>query len=272
MKNYSPVVYPGEAVGKKVARVRLYRRAEALFRTGGRPKGWAVVLAGDQACEVWVLRYLLQWDPSRVLFIDRRRKGPALVKKLWPEAVSFHGDIHDALNLCDSIGFAHLDFMGLPTASVRKSIQRVGNLLEPRGIVSYTFSRGRENEYHRRHLRDLYTRARAFSRHNKLPEEKSQDVYRFLGYQLLLEELITKDPLYLALAMRYRRAQAGIAMGSLTFQYMPPWSQTSSWRRELRNDQYSGAIDHHSTENELNQHLNDLRKRMSLSSAVAITM
>jgi hypothetical protein len=265
------VPYPGEAVGKKIARIRLYRRVESLYQCGGFPSGWAIVLAGDKAHEAWVLRYLLNWNPSRVLFVDRDKRGIKEARKIWPEANVFHGDINDALKYCDSIGFAHLDFMGIPTLPVRRAIRRTGELLLPKGIVTYTFSRGRENKFHRNHLRDLYQRALDFERYNDIDIGGELDVYRFLGYQLLLEELIDRDPLHMVLALRYRRTIKGMAMGSLTFQYMPAHAQTLEWRREARDDKFSGYVDSRVCEREMRQHIEELREiSPRLSAAIVL--
>jgi SAM-dependent methyltransferase len=261
--------YPGESPSKRLARVRLYRRVDDLFQAGGTPDGWVVVLAGKQACELWILRHFLQWDPSRVLFVDIDPAGPKRAFLEWPDANIYVGDLIDVLPELDSIAFANLDFCGLPTQQVQRCVREVGKRLSPGGIVSYTFPRGRENQQSLRHWSPAFAMADEYAEDQGIALSSSDD-RRFLGYTLLLEQLLGKRSLHAALALKYRNNQVrGLSMGSVALQWMPRKKQTREWRQAIELDPYSGKIDPKQSDEELREHFEDLSQRVGLRDAVA---
>jgi len=137
--------YAGESVAKKIARARMYTAAMRAWALSGRPGGIAITLAGPEACEVGALRDFLAYKPADVLFVDRNAACIDAVKKRWPAARTFHGDLLDAIKATERIGFIHLDFMGNYTDSVDECFAALRTRLVPKGIATYTFLRGRES-------------------------------------------------------------------------------------------------------------------------------
>lgn len=138
--------YAGESDAKRIARYDLYAHLQGVIQTYGDPGGWAVVLAGPDAAEVGVLRYVLGWPRDRVIFVDKDETGLRAAEQKWPGVDTFHGDIIDILTaLRGGIGFAHFDFMGHVNKTVQETFEIARGKIQMGGVIAYTYLRGREH-------------------------------------------------------------------------------------------------------------------------------
>lgn len=227
--------YPDDFDAKRAARYFLYERARRLFATVGTPSGWAVVLAGHEAAEVGALRYLLNWPPDQVLFVDVQPMGLERVQSRWPQAHTYWGDLRDILpSLEGGIGFANLDFMGYLRPDIQACIAQVGGLLTPGAFIAYTFPRGRENAYSRRYSRLIERAARdhLIDHPDLISKVTSHDHVRILGYSAAVRALLDRPALYPAGVILYRR-RIGMAMGSTSFHHVPPPLPCRAWREVI---------------------------------------
>lgn len=202
--------YPGDSPGKAKARADLYEVALRSWMKVGRPGGWAVVLAGEEAMELELLRDVLRWDPKRTLFVDRLSKGLRRVSRLWPEAQTYYGNIETVLKRVDSIGFLNLDFMGKFNESVLDTLAGAKWKILPRGVVSYTFHRSREHYTHRSNFL-LHNTARELLSEEQL---KDLDLVRWVGSARLLEKNLALSNPKLLMSQRYTSTRS--AMGVIS--------------------------------------------------------
>lgn len=143
--------YAGESIAKKIARVRLYRRAAYVLREirSGPHEGDHVVLAGPGASEVGCLKHILRVQPERCLFVDYSLVGLAEAERKWPGVRTYDGNIADALREAGARGrlfrFVHLDFLGHLRMETMESIRQANIHLTEKAVVALTFLRGRES-------------------------------------------------------------------------------------------------------------------------------
>ncbi len=139
--------YPGESYNKSKVRDEVYRRAKEMWvARGGYPGGRAVVLAGPEAQEVEALRDYFRLPPAQVLFVDRDPRGLYVAEKKWPGVGTFHGELKDALQEVDEIGFLNLDFMGKYDRNVCLSAKAARGKIKLGAVIAYTFFKGHEYE------------------------------------------------------------------------------------------------------------------------------
>lgn len=235
-KRYRYGVYPGETDAKRLVRYLLYSRCATLEDAIGRIGGLSVVLSGPGACEIGCLRHVLKRSPSTVFFVDKDQSGLAVAKHRWPNVRTYHGDIIRLLPQLHDVGFIHLDFMGMLNDEVAKIISLAAQSLKPRGILAYTFLRGREDD-RLPYWRDLETRVAALlQEHPKLAATvRSNESARTLAYFLAVSELMGGD----AELISYIRYRSHLTpMGCMVFQKMPKSMQNAAWRAQLEDERY----------------------------------
>ena len=240
--------YAGESFAKRQARIGMYNRCRHMWKaTGYKHSGWAIIMAGPDAAEVGALRYLMKWPAERVLFVDTHREGLAKAEKMWPGVVTLYGDIRQAISALngDKVSFAHFDFMGYFSATVEETMELVRPRLVQQGIVTYTFFRGREQEWTRN-----WDWCEAVAK-ACVDVSLSKDESRFFGYSLLVQKLLGGKSLELSTpksaAMAIKAAQmpsiplvymsrysATSPMGVLSVQKIPPSLQIPKWERALK--------------------------------------
>lgn len=141
-----PYLYPGDHLDKRAARLFLYKHALESPRNG-----YAITLAGPTpGSELHLLKNYLRWPADRVMFIDHS-EDPRIVtalhdiKRDWPEAKVYLGDLQNLLVESRPIGFANLDFMGhLNHHNVIPCLKLVVPQLLKGAVLGLTWERGRE--------------------------------------------------------------------------------------------------------------------------------
>lgn len=236
--------YPGDTLAKRTARTLLYRRAVRLWQAVGVNKiqGLVVTLAGLDAPEVGAIRYFLRHPPEKTLFVDTDKRALDAVQEQWPQARTWHGPVKEVLEASkeNEISFLNLDFMGNFTEEVSDTFKAAAKKVEPGGIVSYTFKRGRESRFTPRWTEIVDRVNQALdatpSVAASLPKYMSRermDAFRFLGYLGLIRERLGShfDPIF---AVRYhtrREGHAGSPMGVLAVQNTSNVKDKASWLR-----------------------------------------
>ena len=211
-------------------------------------------MAGREASEIDDLKAVLKWDPSRVLFVDSELGGLAVVEKTWPEANTFYGDVREILPDLreEGIGFANMDFMGFLRPEIEEVFSMIGESLNPGGIVSYTFGRGRETPQTYKYWIPIEMEVVSYLEENPELREMfgsmysrrgTKDYIRFIGYSLKMKKLLGKDFTHLVSLIQYRaKKNGGYSMGMLAFQYVPLFMQNLRWRDVLRSNEFCGRV------------------------------
>ena len=200
--------YPGDTpVNQEVRHAINQQLAKRLPKAGH-----ILTLAGPDAAEVPYLKNLIRACPTKTWFVDIREEGLQKARRLWSGVQTFHGPIEHIL-LSDAIPcvrFAHLDFMGLYTLTVARSVKALGPKLVDGGIVAITFMRGRENSPNN-------LRARHLAACIGLPgsTQDAREIQRWTGTFMALQEDLNRD-LVLLDGVAYRHHQS--AMGALIVQ------------------------------------------------------
>ena len=141
-----PTAYAGETDSKRLARVAIYQRVLDLQPVGSRPSD-AVVLSGPDAGEVGCLRDLLLWQPEKAWFVEndpKHKKGLERVRREWPKAGTYFGDVKDVIRGLNYISFLHLDHMGVLDEERLDTVRLAASRIAAWGMVFYAFQRGRE--------------------------------------------------------------------------------------------------------------------------------
>lgn len=243
--------YIGETDAKRIARAQLYRRIASLQAPAERREGMAVVLAGPDAGEVGCLKHVLRVRPWQVLFVDNREtEGLAKARRQWPGVHTYCGDILDALqNLQAPLFFANLDFMGYLNDHRRRTVEAAGRLLKARGVLSYTFFRGREapGRGNWDALRSIRThRRRARIGNQSARDMPTWDERRMIGYTQEIQSLMggtQAEPIFM---LRYdsksaERKERHAPMAVLAFQHMPAGLRTAEWEAALSTTPNEGS-------------------------------
>lgn len=143
-----PNQYPGDTDPKRLSRAQLYKRSRQLFEASYRPPGMAIVLAGPEAGDYGGLKHVLNFKPKEMLFIDKKPDGLLRALERSSDVQYYEGDVLDALHVQRSKGrdaaFINLDFCTRLTNETIEAVRRAGLLLNKRGLLFYTFYRGRE--------------------------------------------------------------------------------------------------------------------------------
>lgn len=141
-----PFQYPGDHSDKRAARLFLYKQALSSPRLG-----FAVTLAGTAPdSEITLLRDYLKWPAHRTWFVDNSEDISVVsalrkIKRAWPEAGVYPGELQHLLSKPFPIGFANLDFMGhLNSFNVLPCLRLVIENLIPGAVLGLTWERGRE--------------------------------------------------------------------------------------------------------------------------------
>jgi hypothetical protein len=192
--------YAGESDAKRLSRLRCFLHVKQQFERYGAPDGWAVTLAGPEAAEVGVMRYLMGWPRDRVLFVDHDPRGLRRAERLWPGVDTYCGDIVDVLSFLDGgIAFAHFDFMGHLNRTAQETFERAGSMLKPHGVVMYTYFRGREqNNSTIWHLAQHYGKSvgcrtlAAKRAYRGLSEKQRKKWARTFGYLTIVIDLLER--------------------------------------------------------------------------------
>lgn len=144
--------YAGESVAKKVARIRVYRRAKRLMRAAGIDERSAryLALAGPEVNDVGCLRFIMRARPENVLFVDEDDTGLKVAPEKWPGVLTYHGVLDArAVEPFDRIDCAVVDVCGhFDRAAVSAALRR----LPPGGVIAYTILRARESRRANRRL------------------------------------------------------------------------------------------------------------------------
>lgn len=141
--------YPGDCPAKRLIRQELYFACRRAWDISGRPGGYAVILAGPNACEIQLLRDYLRWPKNRVIVVDLEEEGLIRARHLWPGVETHKGPVHRILRELPTVGFLNLDLMGYLTTQTEVSFYAAAGNIMPNGIVSFTFYRGREHPTHK---------------------------------------------------------------------------------------------------------------------------
>lgn len=209
----SRCAYPGESEGKAIVRQELYRRAITAWRRTGKPSnGYAIVLAGDDAMEVELLRDYLDWDPKKVVFADTNIVGLRTVKRLWPEAGIHHGLVREVIERVDRISFLHLDFMGHFNEEVERTLVAARGKLPPKSVVAYTFYRSREHPSHRS-LERVRSAARQILSTSQC---RDMNLVRWVGHAVALQDRLGLPNVSVLAAQPY--SSSGSPMGVIALQ------------------------------------------------------
>jgi hypothetical protein len=220
--------YPGESHVKALVRALLYKRLIELWNAATYPEGWAITLAGPDACEVGPLKSYLRWPEDRVLFVDTQRKGLDRVGKEWPGAGVFRGKLATALDKYEGqFAFVNLDFMGQCTEEVQATIAKLKHRLAVGAVVSYTFSRGREHSG-TKSWRIVVNAAEEFMRRHGRAIPDTFESIRWVGIAALTQKLLDSENIHLVGRFRYRSNIKD--MGVMMLQYLPPEAVTEEWR------------------------------------------
>lgn len=237
--------YPGDTDSKKLARVQMYKRSKQFFSITAKPKGMAITLAGPEAAEFGCMRHVLDFKPWEMLFVDRNQDYliEALIRQ--GDVNVYEGEINDVLvqmlKAKDRAAFINLDFCGKLSDSRLESARLAAQLLEPRGLLYYTFFRGREQTAEREAMEmppNDHLKA------SKEGRELSRCIY-------IVKELlkVIGNEFELIFLMRYDSVdpddpKVHAPMGMVGFQRMPLAYRTSSWKTVL-NSEMEGAVSNH---------------------------
>lgn len=147
--------YAGESLAKKVARVRLYKRAREVlkYRLPSLREVRALFLIGPDAAEVGAIRHILGVRPENMVGVDRDQKAVGALKAREPNAQGVVGDLMDPevfeavkmfAEATDGYHFIHLDLMGNLPNHTAQIYGNYGNIVALDGVCGCTFLRGRE--------------------------------------------------------------------------------------------------------------------------------
>jgi hypothetical protein len=141
--------YHGESIAKKVARVRLYRRArEALKFRGVRGPIRAMFMPGPEAAEVGALKHILGVRAQDATAIDLDPACCSVARERWPGIQTLVEDVGDSAWFESAkiapFNFVHLDLMGTLTTDTIATYGYWAFLTELSGIFVTTYLRGRE--------------------------------------------------------------------------------------------------------------------------------
>lgn len=183
--------YAGESIAKKVCRVRLYRRARALFRTIGREgrELRCFFLIGPDAAEIGCLKHIFNALPENCVGLDSDASCVARLRDRWPRAHAIHGELRDAQSISkvltalhpDDVApehlharsallsdarrfdFVHLDLMGTLSRNTLAIYSTYSNLATFGTIAAMTFLRAREIGLAKEWLDEVRPRAEALA-------------------------------------------------------------------------------------------------------------
>ena len=225
-----PNVYPDETDAKRLARLAVYRRVQALQTSDVRAGNSFVVLAGPWAGDLGALRHMMQSDPRATFFVDNEEKrGLRFVEKEWPSVKTVNGDVADVLpSLKPKAALINLDFCGYLNKGREEIVIRSAQALVEWGLIFYTFFRGREDSKTQNWERVLQAKA------------KTLEGKRLIGNAQIMQKAL--GPSFLPVfSLRYtgvnnvgpRKVKLG-NMAILGFQKVPKTFQRNShWLRML---------------------------------------
>lgn len=238
--------YLDNSDAKKLARHQVYKRTKQLFEATRRPKGMAVILAGPEAAELGSLVHVLNFRPKDILAVDLEIEGLVVAKERYKSVETYDGDVNEALGLMLGLGdraaFINLDFCGYLNEERLRSAKLAAQLLEPGGLLYYTFFRGREKDSHWKDLAGY------------VPEKSGQretsrnrlDTVRFVNVAKKVQLEIGPE-FELVFMLRYlseERTSTKIRhspMGILGWQRMPLYMRDAMWRNAVKNSVLEGA-------------------------------
>jgi len=255
--------YVGETVPKKLMRLQLYTVVKHLWKHTFHPGGWAVTLAGPEACEVGVLRHMLRFPVEKSMLVDRDPGGVAAAQTKWPGVNTYLGDIREGIEKVSSIGFAHFDFMGHFNDIISETVDLVRHKLRPGAVIAYTYLRGREMTGKTPHWDTMQAETKAAlcdgpARERMEDERFRLDTTRSIGYARLLrqrlmngwlppseksvcgrhdlEQILLSTPKMappeLVFLGRYNSGRS--PMGVIAMQVMPDSMRGTRWQKAIR--------------------------------------
>lgn len=162
--------YPGDCVTKKLARYNTYWEIKQIWEKSGTPKGWVVLLAGDEAAEVGCVLNLLRWPANHVIVVDLNPRGLHAAQERFPGVRTYQGNVLDVIEALpeDSISLIHLDFQGHFKESEASFVRATRQKLRRGAFLLYTFMHGRDKS------KPYYapTRVRGRTALGQLPEDE----------------------------------------------------------------------------------------------------
>lgn len=138
--------YRGAGPIKHRIRSELYKACALAWSERGRPLGDAVVLAGPDPWDVPELQKL-GFHTAAIWLVDHDHDLSA-AKKQYPSVNAYEGSIEVLLQWQPKLAFINLDLMGGLTTDNEFLLVSAGNKILPRGILVYTYQRGRECSRH----------------------------------------------------------------------------------------------------------------------------
>lgn len=128
-------------------RTHFYRCVRDLWAYTGKPRGKALVLAGQEAADVGPLIHLLGYKPSDIWLVDwEESEALNWARSVWPGLNTYAGDVRNVIGATGKLGLVNLDFCGHLTPGRRTIVQQASEFMSDGAVCSYTFLRGREQE------------------------------------------------------------------------------------------------------------------------------
>lgn len=238
-----PNQYPGDTDPKRLSRTQLYKRSRQLFEVSYRPTGMAIVLAGPDAGDFGCLKHVLGFKPKEMLFVDLKPDGLIRALERSGDVQYYEGDILDALHVQRSknkeAAFINLDFCEKLSDERIEAVRRAGNLLTNKGLLFYTFYRGRETGEERQAM------GVAEDGPNKTIE--ARDFSRCVFVVKTLLKALGSD-FELVFLLRYSSQRNGMRGGEgnspmavVGFQKMPLRYRDSNWKAVLESNMEGAA-------------------------------
>lgn len=134
--------YPGESIGKKIARARAYAWARYALP---RRECSVLALCGPTAADIGLIQaYRITDDPSMVTLIDVDDAGLAVARQRWPGVKTFHGQAGEYVGT-QAVDLAVMDFCGLLEGRDNLSaLTALRGRLRLGSVVCLTYTRAHE--------------------------------------------------------------------------------------------------------------------------------
>lgn len=229
-----PNEYFGDSDSKRVVRNKMLKRSRQLFAVTSKPSGLAITLAGPEAADFGGLRHVLDFKPKDMLFVDLVQDGLIRALERSRDVQVYEGDVKDCLTELIKKGkkaaFVNLDFCGRIQQDKVDAVRLASKLLNPRGLLFYTFFRGRESAEERLRMKMPVndekrenTEARELTRCTYI----AKNLVKAMGNEfelVFLTRYDSRDP---------RREDSHSPMGIVGYQRMPLSCRDSSWMKAI---------------------------------------
>ena len=236
-----PNEYFGDSDSKRVIRVKVLKRARQLFTVTSKPAGLAITLAGPEAADFSGLKHVLNFKPKEMMFVDLIQDGLIKALEKSKEIQYYEGDVKDCLTELIKGGkkaaFVNLDFCGRFGADRVEACRLASKLLNPRGLLFYTFFRGRESVREREAMGMAKNMLRSKTEERELTRCTyiAKNLMRAMGNEFELVFLSRYD------SWDPKKSDSHSPMGVVGFQKMPLAFRDSRWMEALTTEM-EGAV------------------------------